>query len=210
MSWSHRKGDTCKGWEKGGKPGRGTRETRKSDCGVCVGVRRERREKKGGSQVGGQGACVPNTNVSNKQQKVGTSVLPQPSETQNICQVTWQRHQPGCWQTQPRSFHNPTPQIQVSFYKPVFKGHRSWPNPEIKLSGFFNLQSRTLHPQGSNNAKATQQPRCSQTKWKHVRDRGHRPSFYPTPQLHLCVYLWVSCSLESSVHSGQLILTYKL
>lgn len=70
--------ETLAGLGEGGGPGRGTRgiEGQKERLWVCVGRRRERREKKDGSQLGSQRAWALNN--SNKQQNAETPDLPNP------------------------------------------------------------------------------------------------------------------------------------
>lgn len=211
MSWSHRKGNTCKGWEKGGKPGRnqGHRSAERVTVESVLGWggRGERRKVAARREVRGLECQTQTTATNSRMQRPQSCLIPLKHKTS----ARWPDSDTNQAVDKPNLSYLTTlpPKSKFHFINQSLKGIAVDPTlrSSFLASLFFRQGHRTLK-------EATQQPRCSQNKWKHIRVRGHRPSFYPTPPLCLPsknkVYLWVSCSLESSVHNGQLILTYKL
>lgn len=178
MSWSHRKGNTCKGWEKGGKPGRGTRdidpqkERLWSPCWGEEGEEREERWLSGGKSGGLSAAHKQQQQTADCRDLSPASALGsttnQAAGKSNLSRLT-----------------TPPARSKFHFINPSLKG--TTVDPTLRSSflaslffrqGHCTLKEATTKEQRSNHAAHKPNGNTSETV-----DIG-----LPFTQRHLCVY----------------------
>lgn len=188
MSWSHRKGNTCKGWEKGGKPGGGTRDIERQKerlWSLCWGEEGEEREERW--QPGGKSGGL---SAEHKQQQ-------QTADCRDLSPASalWSAKTPARWPDsatnqaadKPNLGHltTPPPKSKFHFSNPSLKGIAV--DPTLRSSclaslffrqGHCTLKEATTMEQRSNHAAHKPNGNTSETT-----DIG-----LPFTQLHLCVY----------------------